>query len=94
MPVAPTPEHFCFHKHNDTIIITQEINMTYRELCNAIAVRTGDDLKTIERLGFELHVSTFEPDRKEQKRLRRLRLWRQERRRRHLANAAAKFVQS
>lgn len=49
---------------------------------------------TIERLGFELHVPTFEPDRKEAKRQRRLRLWRQSRRDRNLAEIAHKVVQS
>ncbi len=68
--------------------------MTHSEFYETLAAKTGDELDTIERLGFELHVPTFEPDRKEAKRQRRLRLWRQQRRERSLAELAHKVVQS
>ncbi len=68
--------------------------MSHRELYENLAAKTGDDRETIERLGFELHVPTFEPDRKESKRLRRLRQWRQARRDRRLADLAARTAQS
>ncbi len=61
--------------------------MTRRELYKNIAARTGDDFKTIERLGFEPDI----PDPKELKRKRRLKLWRQQRRDQHLAAIAARF---
>ena len=67
--------------------------MTKQEFHEQIAATTGDDVETIERLGFELHVPAYEPDRKELKRQRRLKQWRQARRDRHLADIAAK-VQS
>ena len=66
--------------------------MTKQELHERLAAKTGEDLKTIERIGFELN--TFEPDRKEFKRQRRLKFWRQQRRDRNLANIAAKVNQS
>ena len=68
--------------------------MTHRDFYENLAAKTGDDLDTIERLGFELHSPTFEPDRKELKRQRRLKQWRQARRERHLASIAARAVQS
>ncbi len=68
--------------------------MTHRELYENLAAKTGDDRETIERLGFELHFPTFEPDRKELKRQRRLWLWRQARRERRLADLASKLSKS
>ena len=65
--------------------------MTHQEFYETLAGKTGDDIETIENIGFELHVPTCEPDRKELKRQRRLKNWRQERRDRHLANIAAKI---
>ncbi len=66
--------------------------MTHKEFYETLAGKTGDDLDTIERLGFELHFPAFEPDHKELKRQRRLRLWRQARRDRRLADLAEKIV--
>jgi hypothetical protein len=66
--------------------------MTQQELHERLAAKTGEDIETIEHLGFEVYAALT--DRKEQKRLRRLRQWRQERRDRNLANLAAKVVQS
>jgi len=71
-----------------------EANMTKQELHERLAAKTGDDITTIEKLGFELNVPSFEPDRKELKRQRRLRQWRQERRDRQMANIAARVAQS
>ena len=71
-----------------------EANMTKQELHERLAAKTGEDITTIENLGFELHVQSFEPDRKESKRQRRLRQWRQERRDRQMANIAARLTQS
>jgi len=68
--------------------------MTRQELHERLAAKTGDDIATTENLGFELNVSTFTPDRKELKRQRRLRQWRQERRDRVLGNIAVRFTQS
>ena len=68
--------------------------MTRQELHERLAAKTGDDITTIEKLGFELHVQSFAPDRKELKRQRRLRQWRHERRDRQMANIAARFTQS
>ena len=67
--------------------------MTHQEFYENLADKTGDDPETIEKLGFELHVPSFEPDRKELRRERRLKLWRQQRRDRQIAKLAAK-VQS
>ena len=67
--------------------------MTKQELNERLAAKTGDDVETIERLGFEAYAPSFEPDRKELKRRRRLKQWRQERRDRVLGSIAAK-VQS
>ncbi len=58
--------------------------MTNQELNKLLADKTGDELETIESYGFAL----CEPDRKELKRQRRLRLWRQQRRDRRLADIA------
>ncbi len=68
--------------------------MSHRDFYDNLADKTGDDRETIERLGFELHFPTFEPDRKEIKRQRRLRLWRQARRERRLADLASKLSKS
>ena len=68
--------------------------MTKQEFYENLAVKTGEELETIERIGFELHVPSCNISRKERKRLRHLRQWRQERRDRHLANIAIKLVQS
>ena len=68
--------------------------MTRLELHERLAAKTGEDITTIENLCFELHVQSFEPDRKESKRLRRLKQWRQDRRNRHLANIVARLTQS
>ena len=68
--------------------------MTHQELYKNIAVRTGDDPDTIEKLGFELYTPALVTDRKALKRERRLKFWRQQRRDRHLATIASKFVQS
>ena len=70
-----------------------EVDMTHQEFYKNLAAKTGDELTTIKRIGFELHVTSCDFDRKEQKRLRRLKHWRQQRRDRYLANIAAK-VQS
>ena len=67
--------------------------MTQQEFHERLAAKTGEDIETIERIGFELQMPLFEPDRKELKRQRRLKQWRQERRDRHLAKIATK-VQS
>jgi hypothetical protein len=64
--------------------------MTQQELYQQLAEKTGEDIETIEAYGFAL----CEPNRKELKRQRRLRLWRQIRRERHLAKIAEKIVQS
>ncbi len=61
--------------------------MTTRELYQHLADRTGEDIETIESYGFAL----YEPDRKELKRQRRLRLWRQQRRDRRLADIVSKM---
>jgi hypothetical protein len=61
--------------------------MTRNEFYDALVAKIGEDRETIERLGFE-------PDRKEYKRHRRLKFWRQQRREKNLANIAAKIVQS
>jgi hypothetical protein len=68
--------------------------MTRQEFYENIADKTGEDINTIESLGFELAAPAYEPDRKEQKRQRRLKLWRQQRRDRRLGNIASKVVQS
>jgi hypothetical protein len=68
--------------------------MTQHEFYQRIAKQTGDDLETIEALGFELHIPSYKPDRKESKRQRRLRLWRQQRRNRRLAAIASSQLQS
>ena len=68
--------------------------MTKQELHECLAAKTGEDIETIERFGFELHAPSYEADRKELRRERRLKLWRQQRRDRHLANIAARIVQS
>ena len=62
--------------------ITQKerMNMPHQKLYQRIAEVTGDEMETIEALGFELHVPQYQPDRRETKRQRRLRLWRQQRR--------------
>ena len=67
--------------------------MTKQEFHEHIAAKTGDDVETIKRLGFEVYAPSYETDRKELRRERRLKLWRQQRRDRHLANIAVK-VQS
>jgi|GEM_PF-6277393 len=59
--------------------------MKRQELYQRIAEVTGDDMETINTLGFELHIPQYQPNPKEIKRLRRLRLWRQQRRHRRLA---------
>ncbi len=61
--------------------------MPQQELYQHLADRTGEDVEIIESLGFEIETH-FEPDRKEIKRQRRLKLWRQQRRDRHLAKIA------
>ncbi len=61
--------------------------MINQELYQNIADRTGEDVETIESYGFAL----CEPDRKELKRQRRLRHWRQARRDRRLADIASKM---
>jgi len=71
-----------------------EANMTRQELHERLAAKTGDDIETIEKLGFELNVPSFAPDRKELKRQRRLRQWRQERRDRVLGSIAVRLTQS
>jgi hypothetical protein len=68
--------------------------MTRKEFYETIANKTGEDINTIESLGFELHIPSFVPDRKEMKRERRLKLWRQLRRDKHLATIAGRLVQS
>ena len=68
--------------------------MTKQELHECLAAKTGDDIETIERIGFELHAPAFALDRKELKRQRRLKQWRQERRDRVLGNIAVKLTQS
>ena len=68
--------------------------MTKQEFHEHIAAKTGDDIETIERLGFEVYAPSYETDRKEQKRLRRLKQWRRDRRERHLADIAARITQS
>ena len=67
--------------------------MTHHELYKTIATKTGDESETIEKLGFELYIPSSETDRKAIKRERRLKLWRQMRRDKHLAEIAAKLVQ-
>ena len=62
--------------------------MTTHELYQHLADQTGEDIETIESLGFELETPHYETDRKELKRQRRLRLWRQQRRDRRLAKLA------
>lgn len=61
--------------------------MTQQELYEHLADRTGEDFQIIESYGFALH----EPDRKELKRQRRLKQWRQRRRDRHLARLAERL---
>ena len=68
--------------------------MTQHELYETLAGMTGDDLETIERLGFEIEMPHYEPDRKEVKRQRRLKQWRQQRRDRHLAKIASSLTES
>ena len=68
--------------------------MTKQEFYKHIAAKTGDDVETIERIGFEVYAPAYEPDRKELRRERRLRQWRQERRDRVLGNIAARIAQS
>ena len=68
--------------------------MTRQELHERLAAKIGDDITTIEKLGFELKVPSFAPDRKELKRQRRLRQWRQERRDRVLGSIAVRLTQS
>ena len=68
--------------------------MTKQEFHEHIAAKTGDDVETIKRLGFEMYAPSYETDHKELKRQRRLKRWRQERRDRVLGNIAAKFNQS
>jgi len=68
-----------------------EVTMTKQEFHEHIAAKTGDDVETIKRLGFEVYAPSYETDRKEQKRLRRLKQWRRERRDKHLADIAAKI---
>ena len=46
--------------------------MTKQEFHECLAAKTGDDIDTIERIGFELHAPAFAIDRKELKRQRRL----------------------
>lgn len=59
--------------------------MTHQEFYQHLADRTGEDVETIESLGFEIETH-FSPDRKELKRQRRLKLWRQQRRLRNQRN--------
>ena len=68
--------------------------MTKQELHKHLAAKTGEDIETIENLGFELHTPSAAFDRKELKRERRLKLWRQQRRDRHLATIASKLTQT
>ena len=68
--------------------------MTREEFYQQIADATGEELATIESYGFEPHVPQFNSNRKELKRQRRLRLWRQQRRDRRLAAIANKQLQS
>ena len=67
--------------------------MTKQELHKHLAAKTGEDIETIENLGFELHTPSVVIDRKEQKRQRRLRQWRQERRDRFLSSIAMRLTQ-
>ena len=68
--------------------------MTRQEFYQRIAEVTGDDLETIRAIGFELHSPQYKPDDKEIKRQRRLRLWRQQRRDRRLAEIVNKQLQT
>lgn len=66
--------------------------MTTQELYQHLADQTGEDYTTIESLGFELETPHYESDRKELKRHRRLKLWRQQRRDRRMADIASKIA--
>ncbi len=68
--------------------------MTTQELYQHLADQTGEDLSTIESLGFEIEMPHYEADRKELKRQRRLRQWRQQRRDRRIAKLAERVVES
>lgn len=68
--------------------------MTRQELYEHIADQTGEDFETIESLGFEIETPHYEIDRKELKRQRRLKLWRQQRRERNLAKLAERINES
>ena len=66
--------------------------MTRHDFYQEIANKTGDEIRTIEAIGFEMHA--FQPNRKELRREKRLRSWRQQRRDKRLGDIAAKIAHS
>lgn len=65
--------------------------MTQHEFYQELAKHTGDDLETIESLGFELETFHNALERKERKRYRSMKISRQNKRERRLANIASRI---
>ncbi len=68
--------------------------MPSNKLYHHLSLHLGDDFDTIERLGFELHAPSFITDRKEAKRLRRLKIKRETRHNRNLARIANNLAEA